>query len=187
MIITLGGLPGAGKSTIKNLLALELGLKAYSMGDMRGEMAKARGLNIDQLNDLGLTDASTDNEVDEFQKTLGEDQDDFVIDGAMSWYFIPHSKKVFLAVDPQVAAERIFADRQDNPNRTDEPEYSSIENTKQALTARAAHNDARYQKWYGASYLDPRNYDLVIDTTTRTTDEVLKQILAFVTKPTPHL
>lgn len=180
MIITLGGLPGAGKSTIKNLLADELGIKAYSMGDMRGEMAKSRGLTIDQLNDIGLVDSSTDTEVDEFQKTLGETQDDFVIDGAMSWYFIPQSKKIYLAVDPKVAAERIFADRQDNPHRTDEPEYTSVEATQQTLAARAAHNDTRYQKWYGASYLDPKNYDLVIDTTNLTTDEVLKQILAFV-------
>lgn len=179
MIITLGGLPGAGKSTIKNLLAEELGLKAYSMGDMRGEMAKSRGLTIDQLNDIGLIDASTDNEVDEFQKTLGETQDDFVIDGAMSWYFIPHSKKIYLQVDPDVAAARIFADRQNNPNRTDEPEYASVEETKKTLAARAAHNDARYKKWYGASYLDPKNYDLVIDTTNLTTDEVLKKILEF--------
>jgi predicted cytidylate kinase len=180
MIITLGGLPGAGKSTIKNLLADELGLKSYSMGDMRGEMAKARGMTIDQLNDIGLTDASTDNEVDAFQKTLAENQDDFVIDGAMSWHFIPQSKKIYLAVDPAVAAARIFADRQGNPNRTDEPKYTSVENTQQALTARAAQNDARYQKWYGASYLDPKNYDLVIDTTNLTTDEVLEKILQFV-------
>lgn len=183
MIITLGGLPGAGKSTIKNLLADELGLKAYSMGDMRGEMAKSRGLTIDELNDIGLTDASTDNEVDAFQKTLGETQDDFVIDGAMSWYFLPQSKKIYLAVDPKVAAERIFADRQNNPNRTDEPEYASVEATEQALAARAAQNDARYQKWYGVKYLDPKNYDLVIDTSRLTTDKVLKQILAFVQRP----
>lgn len=182
MIITLGGLPGAGKSTIKNMLAEELGLKAYSMGDMRGEMAKARGLTIDELNEIGLTDASTDNEVDAFQKTLGETQDDFIIDGAMSWYFLPQSKKIYLAVDPRVAAERIFADRQNNPHRTDEPEYASVEETQKTLAARAAHNDARYQKWYGASYLNPQNYDLVLDTTNLTTDEVLQKILEFVGK-----
>jgi predicted cytidylate kinase len=180
MIITLGGLPGAGKSTIKNMLASELGLKAYSMGDMRGEMAKSRGLNIDQLNEIGLTDASTDTEVDEFQKTLGEEQDDFVIDGAMSWFFIPHSKKIYLAVDPTVAAERIFADRENNPNRTDEPDYASIEDTVKALAARASQNDARYKKWYGASYLDTKNYDLIIDTTKLSADEVLQQILTFI-------
>lgn len=180
MIITLGGLAGAGKSTIKKLLAKELGLKAYSMGDMRGEMAKLRGITIDQLNDIGLNDPTTDSKVDEFQKTLGETQDNFVIDGWMSWYFIPQSKKIFLTVDPNVAAARIFADRKGNPTRTDEPEYASVEDTKQVLAARAAHNDARYQKWYGASYLDLDNYDLVIDTTHLNTDEVLKKILEFV-------
>lgn len=181
MIITLGGLPGAGKSTIKKLLADELGLKSYSMGDMRGEMAKSRGITIDELNEIGLNDASTDLEIDAFQKTLAESQDDFVIDGAMSWHFIPQSKKIYLAVDPAVAAARIFADRQHNPNRNDEPEYQSVDATQAALAARAAQNDARYHKWYGVSYLDPKNYDLVIDTSHLTSDEVLQQILAFCT------
>lgn len=184
MIITLSGLPGAGKSTLKNLLAERLGLKKYSMGDMRGEMAKARGITIDQLNDIGLTDASTDGDVDRFQETLGKTQDNFVIDGAMSWYFIPHSKKIFLKVDPRVGAERIFADRDRNPNRTDEPDYQTVEETQVALAARAAHNDERYKKWYnGASYLTESNYDLVIDTTHLTTEEVLQKIIDFVQQP----
>lgn len=183
MIITLGGLAGAGKSTIKQLLAEELGLKSYSMGDMRGEMAKVRGITIDQLNDIGLNDPSTDNEVDEFQKTLGETQDDFIIDGWMGWYFIPQSKKIFLTVDPDIGAARIFADRQDNPKRNDEPEYKSVEETKKTLAARAAHNDARYQKWYGASYLNLNNYDFVIDTSHLTTEEVFQKIMKFIFKP----
>lgn len=182
MIITLGGLPGAGKSTIKTLLAQKLNLTAYSMGDMRGEMAKAKGLTIDQLNDLGLTDASTDRTIDEFQKNLGDTQTKFIIDGAMSWFFIPQSKKIFLDVDPAVAAARIFADRHNNPNRTDEPEYTSVENTQTTLAARAQHNDLRYQKWYGASYLNRANYDLVIDTTHLSTEEVLQKILDFIGK-----
>ncbi len=180
MIITLGGLPGSGKSTLKNLLADHLGLKSYSMGDMRGEMAKAHNLTIDQLNDIGLNNDWTDKQVDKFQQRLGESQDNFIIDGALSWYFIPHSRKIYLTVDPDVAAARIFVDRHNNPNRTDEPEYIDVEDTKKTLAARAAHNDARYKKWYGVSYLDMNNYDLVLDTTSLTTEEVLNKVLAFV-------
>jgi CMP/dCMP kinase len=182
MIITLGGVPGAGKSTIKNLLATQLDLTAYSMGDMRGEMAKARGLTIDQLNDIGLHDPTTDNDIDAFQKKLGETHDNFIIDGAMSWYFIPQSYKIYLDVDPDVGAARIFADRHGNPLRSDEPAYTSIEETKSMLAARAQHNDLRYKKWYGASYLEMTNYDLVIDTTKLSTHEVLEKILNFIGK-----
>ena len=180
MIITLGGLPGSGKSTLKNLLADHLGLKSYSMGDMRGEIAKARNLTIDQLNDIGLNADWTDKQVDEFQQRLGESQDNFIIDGALSWYFIPHSRKIYLTVDPDVAAARIFADRKTNPKRSDEPDYSSIEETQQALASRAMHNDKRYQKWYGAHYLETKNYDLVIDTSHLTTAMVFEQILNFI-------
>jgi CMP/dCMP kinase len=180
MIITLSGLPGAGKSTIKNLLAEKLGLKKYSMGDMRGEMAKARGMTIDEFNALGMTEAFTDKDADAFQTKLAETEDNFVIDSWLGWHFIPQSKKIFLDVDPAIAAERIFADRQHNPNRDDEPEYASVEETRKTLADRVAQTHARYQKWYGVDFMDRSHYDLVLDTTKLTTDEVLQKIIDFV-------
>lgn len=182
MIITLSGLPGAGKSTIKKMLADHLGYKAYSMGDMRGEMAKARGLTIDALNALGMTEAFTDKDADAFQSELGKNEDDFVIDGWLSWHFIPQSFKVFLTVDPMVGAERIFADRAQNPNRSDEPEYATVEETQKTLQERVAQTDSRYQKWYGLQFLDQSHYDLVIDTSQLTDIEVLQRILSALPK-----
>ncbi len=182
MIITLSGLPGAGKSTIKNLLAEQLNLKKYSMGDMRGKMAKDRGLTIDELNELGMTEAFTDHDTDAFQKRLGETEDNFVIDSWLGWHFIPHSHKVFLDVDPTVGATRILADRGHNPNRDDEPDYQSIEETQEVLAKRVAQTHTRYQKWYGVDFLDKSHYDLVIDTSNLSTEEVMKQILALISR-----
>ncbi len=177
MIITLSGLPGAGKSTLKNLLAERLGLKKYSMGDLRGKMAEDRGMTIDELNKLGETEAFTDKDVDEYQRKLGETEEDFVIDGRLSWYFIPKSFKVFLDVDPLVAAERILTDRKANPNRSDEPEYQSVEEVKNTIATRLASDQARYQKWYGIDFLNRSKYDLVIDTSQIGTKETLGKVL----------
>ena len=52
MIITLAGLPGAGKTTIKNMLAETLEWKSYSMGDMRGKYAQELGITIDEAQAL---------------------------------------------------------------------------------------------------------------------------------------
>jgi predicted cytidylate kinase len=182
MIITLSGVPGAGKSTIKALLAERLGYKAHSMGDMRGEMAKARGLTIDELNTLGMNEIFTDQEADEFQAELGRKEDNFVIDGWLSWHFIPQSFKVFLTVDPLIGAERIFTDRKNNPKRADEPHYQSVAETLKILESRVKQTDERYQKWYQVQFLDPANYDLVIDTSSLTDSEVLGQILGALPK-----
>lgn len=180
MIITLAGTPGAGKSTVKRILAQRLGLKSYSVGDLRGQMAQARGMTIDEYNAFGLTDPSTDREADEYQKSLGETETDFIIDGLMSWYFIPHGFKVFLDIDPDVAAQRIYNARMKETGRDDEPEYASVEDAKRVIADRMAGNSARYAKWYGADPLDRSQYNLVIDTTNISPEQVADQILAAV-------
>ncbi|HII15831.1 MAG TPA: AAA family ATPase, partial [Nanoarchaeota archaeon] len=42
MQITIGGVPGAGKSTVAKLIAEKLGYKSYSMGAIRREIAGSR-------------------------------------------------------------------------------------------------------------------------------------------------
>lgn len=179
MIISLAGLPGSGKSTVKNMLAERLGLKKYSMGDMRGKMALERGMTIDELNALGETQDFTDKEADAFQTTLGQKEDDFIIDGRLSWHFIPQSFKIFLDVDLDEAARRIYQARKNDPEgRRDEADYASPEETRRAIEERLASDSARYQKWYGLDYLNRDNYDLVIDTTHTPATQVVEQILA---------
>lgn len=178
MIIALSGMPGAGKSTVKNLLAQQLGLRSYSMGDLRGKMALEQGITIDELNARGMNDIASDREVDEFQTTLGKTEDNFIIDGWLSWHFIPHAFKVQLIVDPTIAAERIFTARSCEQGRNDEPLYTSAQETERILTERVAQNEARYQKWYGISLQNGTNFDLSIDTTHQSAAEVTAAIIA---------
>lgn len=181
MIITLSGMPGSGKSTVRTLLAKRLGLREYSVGDMRGKMALERGMTIDEFNLLGQTQDFTDKEADAYQTKLGETEDDFVIDGRMSWHFIPKSVKVFLDVDGTEAARRIYEAKRRNPSgRTDEPLYASITDAEAALAERVASDSARYKKWYNADFLDRSHYDLVIDTTHKTPEETLNAILTHI-------
>lgn len=181
MIITLAGLSGAGKSTVKKMLAERLNWKAYSMGDMRGAYATEHGMTIDELNTLGMTDPKTDALVDEFQTELGKREDNFVIDGWMSWFFIPQSIKVFLDIDPKEGARRIFEEQQQYPDhRKDERSYLNVADVEANLAQRVIQNQERYRKWYGVDFLDKSQYDLVINTTTLSPEQVTEHILAFV-------
>ena len=176
MIITITGLPGSGKTTVVKQLSETLGVPWYSVGNLRGKMAEERAITIDELNALGETEAFTDKDVDDYQKKLGESGESFVIDGRLSWYFIPNSFKVFLDVDPDVGAKRIFEASQKG-ERGDEKAYSSVEEVKQFIADRVASDVRRYQKYYGVDFLNRANYNLVLDTTNLTIDEKAKIIL----------
>ncbi|MBN2331181.1 MAG: cytidylate kinase family protein [Candidatus Aenigmarchaeota archaeon] len=174
MIVTISGLPGSGKSTVGKLLAKRLGYRFRSVGDLRGEWAVGMGITIDELNKLGEREDWTDRKADEHQKGLGEREDDFVIDGRLSFHFIPRSFKVFLDVKTQEAARRILQD-----DRPDEP-AGTAEGIGKSLERRVRSDDKRYRKLYGIDFRDRRHFDLVIDTTDLTpqqvTDEILKAV-----------
>ncbi|MBM5789738.1 hypothetical protein FJZ23_01460 [Candidatus Parcubacteria bacterium] len=181
MILTLTGLPGAGKSTIAKLLSERLQIPWYSMGDLRGKLARERGLSIDELNALGETEAFTDKDVDAYQTKLGKEQDNFIVDGRLSWHFIPHSFKIFLDINEDEAARRIFSAAKQGL-RKDEKPYGSVEEVKKRVKSRIASDQKRYQKYYGLTYLDRRHYHLVIDTTDLTPAQIVERVLDRLTK-----
>ena len=108
MIITISGWPGSGKTTVGKLLARKLNYKFYSMGNLRGKTALEKNLTIDQLNKIGEDESWTDKDVDEYQKKLGEKEDNLIVEGRLSFHFIPKSLKIFLKVDQIIGAARIF-------------------------------------------------------------------------------
>lgn len=165
MIISITGAPGTGKTSVGKLLAERLGYHFYSVGGLRGKMALERGMTINELNKAGETDPSTDTSVDDYQRELGKKEDNFVIEGRLSWHFIPHSFKVFLTCDTEGAARRIFeARKHETEGREDEPLYTSVTEAQKAIEDRIASDVLRYQKYYNLDYRDPSHYDLVLDT-----------------------
>ena len=192
MILTIGGVAGSGKTSVAKILAEKLGLTFYSMGGLRAKMASERGLTIDQLNVVGEEDKTTDTNVDDYQKRLGETEDNLLIEGHISWYFLPKSFKVFLTCDPKESAQRIYKARHATEERNDEPVYESLEHTEQEIAKRKASDSLRYQKFYGvADHQDPSHYDLVIDTTSlqgpeATASEILKVLAQKELIPVSH-
>lgn len=181
MIITLAGLSGAGKSTVKNILAERLGQKSYSMGDIRAAYAKERGLTADELIARDMETGEADKLVDEFQTELGKREDSFIVDGWMSWFFLPHSVKVFLDIEPWEGARRIFEEQQTHPDhRIDERPYVDLADVEETLKRRVLQNQIRFQRLYGVDFLDRSHYDLVIDTTALAPAEVVDRIVSFI-------
>jgi CMP/dCMP kinase len=183
MIISFSGAEGAGKSTIAKMLAEKLNWPRYYIGGLRRQKAKERGLTLAEYNELGEKDPATDREVDEYQKELGEKEDNFIIEGRTSWYFIPHSIKIYLDVSDEEGAKRVKKDLFDENNRNEKAENTDLDSIIELLKNRRASDLRRYKKYYDINNAhDHKHFDLIIDTTNSKPEEVLNKILEYLKK-----
>ncbi len=183
MIITISGTLGAGKSTIAKKIAKELNYKRYYIGQIRRDMAKKKGMTLEEYNVYGETHPETDIEVDEYQKKIGKTEDNFVIEGRTSWFLIPNSIKIYIKVDEKEGARRIFEDLQKQNNiRNEANNLRTIEDVLENNRKRMKSDDLRYKKYYNKNCFDEKNFDLIIDSTHLTVDNVFEQIMNFIKK-----
>ncbi len=182
MKVTLSGQAGAGKTTVAKVLAKDLGLKHYYMGAIRRKAAKERGMTLDEFNKLGETDPSTDKMVDDLLVKIGKEEDNFLAEGRTAWHFIPDSIKIFLAVDPKEGARRIYKDQHEKGMMEERNEVAgaNIEEAQENLKKRVESDNLRYKKYYGIDVMKKENYDLWLDTTNLTPEEVVEKIESFI-------
>ena len=90
----------------------------------------------------------------------------------MGWYAVPESFKVYLKVDIDVAAQRAFNDEK----RKSTENFLTVEEQKADMQRRYKLENERYWKLYHVHKEDMSNYDLVIDTTLQTPQEIADEI-----------
>lgn len=172
MKITISGDIGSGKSTVAKILAKKLNLKHYSTGDLMRQLAKESKKDMLEFSRSAETNPEIDKLLDNRQELLGKTDDNFVIDGRLSWYFIPDSFKVFLKVDKKEAAKRIIKDK-----RSGERYNKDIGSALEGIDRRRNSEHKRYKILYDVDYGDESNYDLIIDTTSIPAEEVAHRII----------
>lgn len=182
MIISISGFHGSGKSTIAEMLAKKLNWPRYYMGGLRREAAQKRGLTLAEYNKLGEEDPSTDLEVDNYQKKLGEEKDNFIIEGRTSWFFIPHSLKIYLDVNKETGAERIFQHLKKENNRNEGKNLKTLQDVSKSVEERYLSDKKRYKKYFNIDVYNKENYDYYLDTSDLEIQEVFDKVLSFVSK-----
>ncbi|MEK6961313.1 MAG: cytidylate kinase family protein [Nanoarchaeota archaeon] len=180
MIITIAGDIGAGKSTVAGILSRELGFKNYSCGRFQRKIANDRGVPILVLAEIAKTDPTVDEATDRWQVEIGKKEDNFVMEGRISFHFIPDSYKVYLAVRPEEGGKRVFKSK-----RPDEQANTTLQLTMENNRTRREAELYRYKTTYNLDPTDKRNYDLVIDTTDIPATEVARRIIEGMRKH-PH-
>jgi CMP/dCMP kinase len=175
-IITVAGSPGSGKSSTAKAVASGLGFRHFSSGDLFRQLAAERGESIEAMNISAEIQQDIDRKVDNLLQEMYRGEDKLVIDSRMAWKWMPRSFKVFLVLDRDTAAERIFDNLRDQGRQSESA--ASVEEVRASIERRFASEQKRYHALYGVNPTDPLNFDLVINTKYNDLKVVTAMVLA---------
>lgn len=161
-LITIAGSLGAGKSSTAKAVAQALGYRHFSSGDLFRKIAAERGESVEAANQSAEVQKDIDFKVDHLLQEMGGTEHRLVIDSRMAWHWIPQSFKVFLSLDLDSAAARIFDDMQERGRVSESA--ASLQDVRASIERRFASEQKRYLSLYGVDPTDPKNFDLIIDT-----------------------
>lgn len=178
-IITIAGKIGGGKSSTAQRVAELLGYEHSSTGSFMRKLALERKISLEELSKEAEKDDSIDRALDEYNKEIGQ-RDNIVLDSRLGFYFIPESYKVFLELDPKIAAGRILKDKEKNSDREIETnqEFNTEESIYKTINQRLESERKRYKELYNIlDHTDHKNFDLVIDTSQMPLEDVVQKIV----------
>ena len=171
-IITITGSLGSGKSTVAKIIESKLGFTRYSTGQAQRQIAEKYGITTLELNKRAEIDKTIDEEIDGVFRGLEIKNRPMVIDSRMAWHFISSSFKVKLEIDETEAAKRVFND----DTRKNETRLS-LEETLLNLRKRRQSEVERFKKYYRVDIEDAAHFNLVIDTSFLSPEEVADKII----------
>jgi len=174
MLFSITGKLGSGKSTVCNLLKDRYGFEIYSTGAFQREVARSMGITTLELNKRLREDPSLDYVIDDKVKQLSIEkaEEKLIFDSRMAWHFAVKSFKIFLTIEPCEAARRVMLNQ-----RGCEEFYADEQEACDKLIERSRVEQARFLQIYGVDYYDFNNYDLIVDTTARTPEQIIEIIM----------
>ena len=170
-IITISGNLGSGKSTISRILQEEFNYQILAVGDLVRDIALKKGMSINEFNEYIKDKPEYDKIIDSQIEEIGTNNDKLIFVSRTAWYFVPQSFKIYLYVNEDEGAKRILKD-----NIRLNEKYENENEAIKKVHKRFNDSKNRYIKNYGIDITLSNNYDLYIDTTNKTVDEVFNII-----------
>jgi cytidylate kinase len=172
--ISITGDLGSGKSTVAKKLSQKLNLEYFSTGSLQRKLAQERGVDTLELNYISEKDTNIDDYIDQYLKDINVDvEKNYILDSRLAWFFVDKSFKIYLTIVPEIAAKRVLNDH----NRQNEPEAHTLEERIYTLLERQRIENRRFKSIYNVDCRDFNNYNLIIDTSYASVDEIVELIV----------
>lgn len=153
MKIAVGGLPGSGTTTLARFIERNLAYTHIYAGMIFRDLAKSRGMSLEEFGDLAEKDEEIDKMIDEKQKMLSEKYENCVVEGRMAAHFVDADLNVWLTAPLDVRVRRVGG-----------REKKDLKKSKEEIRRREKSEKKRYRKIYHVDMDDLSMYDLIINT-----------------------
>ncbi len=153
LVITVSGYHGSGRSTHAIKLAETFGLRYVSSGTIFRQLAKERGMGLEEMSRLTEEDSEIDRKIDERAKEESR-KPGLVIDATLAgWMAEDPDIRIFLLTSFEERIRRI-ADRED----------IWFEEAEKETVAREESEKERFKTYYDVDLEDLSIYDVVLNT-----------------------
>jgi len=173
MIVAIGGPPGSGKTTVAERFAQAHAYALVSAGRKFRQMAKDRALDLEAFGTAAERDPEIDRSLDHavLEEILRQDSvgRDVIVDGRIQAHLLAARRvpclKVLIDAPLAVRAQRV-AGREKKDTKAAEREISAREMSERV----------RYKSLYGIDLTDRSVYDLIIDSSDKTPDQIVELV-----------
>jgi len=167
--ITVSGTPGSGKTTVAQLLHEKLRIPYIYSGLLFRETAEKYKMSLEDFGKYCEKKAEVDKELDARQVEILK-EGNVILEGRLAgWLAYKHkipSFKIAITTDIKTRAERIV-----------KREKGDAKQREKEILERERSENARYKKYYNIDLKDFSVYDLVIDSSDKTPEEIVNIIV----------
>jgi predicted cytidylate kinase len=169
VIITLGGLPGSGKTTVARILADKLKMEYINAGDIFRNLASKKGMTLEEFGFFAERNPNIDKAIDKKLLEIAR-RDNVILEGRLAGIMLElndvEALKVWLEAPLEVRVERISG--------------RDTKSTEAALADTQMREKSEWDRYYNIYHVDIRDlsvYNLVIQTQDKTPEEVANEII----------
>jgi predicted cytidylate kinase len=170
MRITISGPPGSGKTTVCERLSELLSIECVISGNLFREMARNHDLTLEEFGELASRDPQYDTMLDQRMLEIAWENENIILEGRLAAHMLARN---------EIPAFRVLLDAamEERTRRVAEREGITLEEAEMAIRTREECEAKRYREYYDIDIHDLSVYDLILDTSHVSAEEVADIIL----------